>query len=102
MKTQTSLQSPEEAVIGIMRKLPRDRALQILDFAHFLEIQTTNKKTKKEEEIEEIYDKKWDRLFRKPKAKEIMRKMAYEAQKDYCNGRTTNITITKDGRLAPA
>lgn len=111
MRKQTTCQSSsyEQTVIGIMRKLPADRALQLIDFARFLEIQTTrrdNKWTKDEETVTKerscATEEKWDNLFAKPEAKNVMRKMAHESLEDYRTGRTTNIAITKNGRLAPA
>ena len=43
--------------------------------------------------------KKWDKLFAKTEAKGVMREMAEEAGEDYRKGRTTEISVTKDGRL---
>jgi hypothetical protein len=45
---------------------------------------------------------KWDELLTKPEAKRVMREMAREAREDYRAGRTTDIEVTEDGRLAPA
>jgi len=53
-----------------------------------------------EEEIRSS-EAKWDQLFAIPKAKRVMRAMAHEALDDYRAGRTTRITITEDGHLAP-
>ncbi len=110
MKMQTTLQSAtyEQTVIDIIRKLPSDRILQLVDFARFLEFQIVQKSyddgLDEEETEEEIRasEEKWDELFAKPEAKHVMREMAHEALEDYRAGRTTNITISKDGRLAPA
>ncbi len=49
-----------------------------------------------------IDEEKWNKLSAKPEAKRVMRKMAQEALDDYRAGKTTDITITADGRLAPA
>jgi len=93
-----------------MRKLPSERVLQLIDFAHFLEFQVIQKgdadflkekETGTEEGIR-AGEEKWDELFAKPEAKRIMREMAHEALEDYRARRTTDIAITKDGRLAPA
>ncbi len=112
MKMQTALQSSvyEQTVINIIRKLPPERIMQLIDFAQFLEFQIVQKNNddrldKEETETEEgirASEKKWDELFVKPEAKHVMRKMAHEALEDYRAGRTTDIAITKDGRLAPA
>lgn len=111
MEMQTTFQSSayEQAVIGIMRRLPPERVSQLVDFAQFLESQTVKRyddwldeeETETEEEIR-ASEEKWDKLFAKPEAKSVMRKMAREAREDYRAGRTTGVAITEDGRLAPA
>ncbi|MDI6793990.1 MAG: hypothetical protein QME81_14190 [bacterium] len=110
MERQTVFQSStyEQRVIGIMRRLPLERALQLVDFARFLESELTKKNDgwvdkEKAETGEGICasEEKWDKSFAKPEAKCVMRKMAREALEDYRAGRTTDIAITKDGRLAP-
>lgn len=111
METQTTFQSSghEQTVISIMRKLPPERILQLVDFAQFLKFQTTRiyddwldeEETETEDEIR-ANEEKWDKLFAKPEAKRVMREMAREAREDYRAGRTTDIATTEDGRLAPA
>lgn len=99
----------EQTVISIMRRLPPERVLQIVDFARFLELQAAMKhddwldeeEAETEEEIR-ASEKRWDELLARPEAKRVMREMAREAREDYCAGRTTDITITEDERLAPA
>jgi len=99
----------EQTVLTIMRRLPPERVLQLVDFARFLEFQTTERyddwlgeeETETEEEIR-ASEEKWDALFAKPEAKHVMREMAREALEDYRAGRTTDIAITEDGKLAPA
>ena len=112
MGMQTAFQSSthEQTVINIIRELPPERVLQLVDFARFLEFQIVRKsygdwldeeEAETEEEIR-ASEEKWDELFAKPEAKRVMREMAREALNDYRAGRTTGITITEDGRLAPA
>ncbi len=111
MERQTDFQSSvyEHTVIDIMRTLPPERVLQLVDFARFLEFQTTRRyrdwlEEKEAEIAEEIRasEEKWDSLFAKPEGKRVMREMAREAREDYRAGRTTDVEITEDGRLAPA
>jgi len=95
----------EQTVIGIIRKLPPEHVAQLVNFARFLELQTTKEyKDWLEEEEEEIEtaEEKWAELLAKPEAKHVMREMAREAREDYRAGRTTDIEITEDGRLTPA
>jgi hypothetical protein len=111
METQAAFQSLayEQAVVSIMHRLPPERVSQLVDFAQFLEFQATKRYddwlAEKETEAEEktrASEEKWDELFAKPEAKRVMRGMAREAREDYCAGRTTDIAVTEDGRLAPA
>jgi len=105
-------QSPvdEQTLIRIMRKLSPERVLELVDFARFLELQTAKRADKwqrdeEEPETEEAIrasEEEWDKLLAKPEAKRVLREMAREAREDYHAGRTTDIAITEDGRLAPA
>jgi len=110
MPTKVQSSAYEQTVIRIMRKLPPERVLELVDFARFLEIQITRKDehevgeeedTKIEEGVQ-TSDEKWEQLLAKPEAKRLMRNMAREALEDYQAGRTTDITSTEDGQLAPA
>lgn len=99
----------EQTVVSIMRKLPPERIWELINFARFLEFQTTKRynewldeeETETEEEIR-ASEERWDRLLAQPEAKRVLREMAREAREDYQAGRTTGITITEDGRLAPS
>lgn len=44
---------------------------------------------------------RWDELFARPDARQLMRQMARDAQADYHAERTKKIVETNDGRLAP-
>ncbi|MBI4671421.1 MAG: hypothetical protein HY741_07095 [Chloroflexi bacterium] len=46
-------------------------------------------------------DKKWDELLARAESQELLLEMAREVRADYYAGRTTEIDITADGRLAP-
>jgi len=112
MEMQTASQSStyEQTVINIIRKLPPERVLQLVDFARFLEFQIVQESyddSSEEEETEteegiRASEEKWDELFAKPEAKRVIREMAREALDDYHAGQTTDIAVTQDGRLTPA
>ncbi len=92
----------ERTVIDIMRRLPPGQVRQLVNFAHFLELQTTEKYEEwLEEEKPNDDEEKRERLFAKPEARRVMREMAREAREEYKAGRTTDIKVTEDGRLAP-
>ncbi len=72
-----------------MRRLPPERVLELVDFAQFLEIQTTRKDEQdvgeedtKTDEGFQASDEKWEQLLAKPEAKRVMRNMAREALED--------------------
>jgi hypothetical protein len=60
-----------------------------------------DEKDTKAEETLQSSDEKWEQLLAEPEAKCVMRDMTREALEDYRAGRTTDITITEDGQLAP-
>ncbi len=92
----------ERTVIGIMRRLPPEQVTQLVNFAHFLELQTTEMYREwLEEESPSTGEEKWEELFADPEAKQVMREMAREAREEYKAGQTISIEITEDGRLAP-
>ncbi len=111
MLTDSQTSAHEQMVIRIMRRLPAERILQLVDFARFLELETTRKhedwldedegEPQTEEEIR-ASEEKWDALSAQPETKRLMRDMAREALEDYRAGRTTDIMITDDGQLAPS
>jgi len=81
-----------------VRRLPPERVSQLVDFARFLEFQTTERYDdwldEQETEIKEDMragEEKWDKLLAKPEAKRVMREMAREAGEDYRAGRTTEL-----------
>ena len=80
----------EQALVNIARTLPPERAVELLDFARFLQILQSQ---------QEPVD--WEELFSKPEAQRVMLDMAREAREEFHAGRTTDIAITDDGRLAP-
>jgi hypothetical protein len=99
----------EQTVIRIMRKLSPEQVQELVDFARFLEFRMTNKDEGSEandvpETTESMTasEEQWEQLLARPEAKRVLRDMAREALEDYRAGRTTEITISKEGRLEPA
>jgi len=84
----------EDRLVGIVRRLPPERVIQLVDFARFLEAES-------EEEIE-ASQAHWDELLDEPGAKRKLRDMAREALEDYQSGQATDIKVTEDEGLAPA
>jgi hypothetical protein len=109
MEAQTPYQSstPEQMVIQIMRQLPPERVSELVDFARFLEFSATERyrdwieADNEGQEGSDDADQRWDALFARPEARQLMRQMAKEAREEYHAGRTTEIVETEDERLAP-
>lgn len=105
MATTSQSTTAEQTVLRILRHLPPERARQLVDFARFLEFQTTAHDTEWLEETGETIrtgEEQWDRLLARPEAKDLLRDMAREAREEYQSGQTTDIEITDDGRLTSA
>lgn len=101
METQTAVKPTdyEQTIISIMRKLPPERLPYLVEFARFLEFQTTF--APDSTPLVPDGEAKWDELLAKPDAKQLMRQMAREARAEYLAGETSDIQLTEDGRLAP-
>jgi hypothetical protein len=83
-----------------LEKLPADKLVVVYDFvSYLLEREKQNEKHDEPSAIDG--EEEWDRLLARPEAKRVLRNMAREALEDYHAGRTTDIIITDDGRLAP-
>jgi len=104
MSTQSVIEISisEQKLLQLMRRLLPEQVAEVLDFAEFLAAKNGKAQT---DEFEEAPlgagDEQWEKVFAKPEAKHLLRAMAREAREDYLAGRTTDITITEDGRLAP-
>jgi hypothetical protein len=100
-RTGTSqIEEYKDQLVKIVRRLPEDRAQQLVDFARFLEFQTSGEfadRIAQEEESEE----QWDELLARPDSQKLLREMAREAREDYAAGRTTGIIETDEGELGP-
>ncbi len=102
-QAEVQLTPYEQMLINIMRTLPPERVSELIDFARFLQslvVKPYEPAMLEEEESEG--DEKWEQLFANPEMQQAMLEMAREAREDFYAGRTTEITITEDGRLAPA
>ncbi len=105
METQTTLQSSayEQALISIVRALPIERVLQVLDYARYIQSQVMedlNLLDRDETEEEILADEaRWDAQF--AATQEGLKKMADKVRAEIGAGRTMAMVFTTDGRLAP-
>jgi len=94
----------EQALISIVRTLPVERIVQILDFARYIQSQTIEDfgfldDDETEEEI--LADEaRWDAQF--AATQDGLKKMADKVRADIRAGRTRPMVFTKDGRIAKA
>ena len=105
MKVKTALQlsAYEQALISIVRTLPVERIVQILDYARYIQSQTIEDfgfldDDETEEEI--LADEaRWDAQFAATQGD--LKKMADKVRAEIRAGRTMPMVFTKDGRLTP-
>jgi hypothetical protein len=99
MNTTAEAEKTERALIQIVRRLPPERASEVLDFAQFLEFRAT-----KAGEGDEAYtedDVRWDALFATEESQRLLEKMADEALAEIEAGQARPMVFTEDGEIAP-
>ncbi len=106
IQTDSPVVRYEETLLRIVRSLPPERILEVVDFARFIQLQTIAAdddmgEGQTEDELR-ADEEKWDRLLARPEAQRLLLDMANEALEEHRAGRTTDIVATDDGRLAPA
>ena len=93
--------SYEQTLIGVVRALPKVRAVQLVDFARFLKAQTLIETLIQEDDVIEIEEDnaQWDALFESDDAQNLLDKLADEALAEHEAGRTKSMAFTKEGRV---
>jgi hypothetical protein len=103
VKTASQPSAYEQALISIVRTLPVERIVQILDYARYIQSQTVEDfgfldDDETEEEI--LADEAlWDAQF--AATQDDLKKMADKVRAEIRAGRTMPMVFTKDGNLAP-
>jgi hypothetical protein len=89
----------EEALLGAVRSLPPQRAVQVLDFARWLRTQPGPGESPGDDATEhlQVEEALWDQVYLENR--ETFRMMAREALEEYDAGETQEMFI-KDGRLS--
>ncbi len=105
MEMQTVLQPSafEQAPISIIRTLPVERVIQILDYARYIQSQVIEdfnllEIDETEEEIR-ADEARWDAQF--VATQDGLKKMADKVRAEISAGHTLPMVFTKDGGLAP-
>jgi hypothetical protein len=105
METQVTLQEYEKKLIAIVRRLPLERVFQVIDFAQFLEFQTTKtyELLDEDESEEEIAaeNARWDALLATDESQRLLERMADEAWAEIQAGHAVPMVFTEDGEIAP-
>ncbi len=105
METQTTIRSSayEQIFISIVRTLPIERVLQILDYARYVQsqvIEDFNLLEIDETEAEILADEaRWDAQF--VATQDGLKKMADKVRAEISAGRTMPMVFTKEGGFAP-
>lgn len=105
MKTETTLEPSlyEQALISIVRKLPIERVVQILDYARYIQTQTNEDfgfLDDDETEQEILADEaRWDAQF--AATQEGLSQMANKVRAEIGAGRSMPMFFKKDRRIAP-
>ena len=90
----------EEALLGTVRGLPPQRAVQVLDFARWLRTQSESDRGPVEDLAEndlQAEDAHWDQFYRQNR--DTFRSMAREAVEQYEAGETQEMVI-EEGKLS--
>ena len=89
----------EQALIQTVRRLPPDRASEVLDFALFLEVQESRADKGEPEYTED--DARWDALLATEESQRLLEKLADEALAEIEAGKARPMVFTEDGEIAP-
>jgi tRNA isopentenyl-2-thiomethyl-A-37 hydroxylase MiaE len=105
VETKTALEPSayEQALLGIVRALPPERVVQILDYARYIESQAGEDFgiLHDDETLEEVIadEAQWEAQFAETQGG--LKKMAEKVREDIRAGRTPKMVFKKDGRIAP-
>jgi hypothetical protein len=92
----------EQALLNIVRTLPVERVLQILDFARYVQTQTLEDFALGDDETaEEVAadEARWDAQF--VASQDGLKKMADRIRAEIQAGQARAMVFTKDGRIVP-
>lgn len=98
MERTLQLSSYEEILTGIVRALPAERVVQILDYARYIQSQTDGLLNEDETEEEICADEAhWNSQF--AATQDGLKKMADKVRAEIRAGRTIPIAFTKEGKM---
>jgi len=94
----TIMQDYEHNLVKTVRKLPPQKAEQLLDFARFLEAQMLTQELVQTEEPSHVAadNEKWDAVLESEESQNLLEKLAREASAEYKAGNTVPMTFDDD------
>jgi hypothetical protein len=98
MNTTAETRKYERALIQIVRRLPPERASEVLDFAQFLEFQAARTG---EGKVYTEDDARWDALLATAESQRLLEKMADEALSEIEAGQARPMVFAEDGEIVP-
>jgi len=98
METTLQLFAYEEILMNIVRSLPAERVIQILDYARYIQSQSDKLITEDETEEEIIADEEhWNSQF--AATQDGFKKMADKVRSDIRAGRSMPMVFTKEEKI---
>ena len=96
-------QDYEQTLVEIVRSLPHNRVVQLVDFARFLEAQLLSDELAKEEDVAEIEadNARWDALLATDESQALLEKLAGEALAEHRAGNTKPLAFNSEGQIVP-
>ena len=93
----------EQTLLTILRFLPPNRVVQLVDFARFLEAQALAEQFAWQEEPVAVAadNAHWDALLATDEAQLLLDQLADEALAEQRAGKTKPMNFTREGRLVP-
>ena len=100
METTLQLSAYEEILMGIVRSLPAERVVQILDYARYIQSQIDELVNEDETEEEIRADEAhWNSQF--AATQDGLKKMADKVRAEIRAGRTMPMVFKKEGKIVP-
>ena len=99
MSETVQAEKVERALIRIVRRLPPERASEVLDFAQFLESQAAKASEGDQEYTED--DARWDALLATEESQRMLEKLADEALAEIEVGQARPMAFSDDGEILP-
>ncbi len=102
--TVSKLVTHEQKLIEIIRRLPPERVSEVVDFAQFLEFQTTKEDVLDEDVSEEeisVENARWDALLATDESQRLLEEMADQTLAEIRAGRARPMVFTEDGEIVP-